>query len=157
MYVQLRDCDGDIFLLAAEILCRYLVKTKLTEAFMSTVRIKSSRVPKSKKKVTFKVEIKGELNITTFIAWQRVDQRLFLYVGNMLHSGEPDLLVGENSLLWDVPIVYTLPDLGTLGMVGHILVDAQTGDLKLNESTPVEEMKSNAKRLYQQAAPPAGT
>ncbi len=116
-----------------------------------TVRIKATRVPKSKKKVQFKVEVKGELNITAFVACQQVDQRLFLYVGNLLHSKDPDLLVGNKSLLWDVPIVYTLPDLGTLGQVGHILVDAETGDLKLKDSTPIEEMKTNAERLYQQA------
>jgi len=115
-----------------------------------TVRIKAAKIPKSKKKVQFKVEVKGELNITSFIACQRVDQRLFLYVGNLLQSGDPDLLVGERFLLWDVPVFYALPDVGILGAVGHVLVDAQTGDLKLNDSTPFEEMKINAKRLYQQ-------
>lgn len=120
-----------------------------------TVRIKAARVPKSKKKVQFKVEVKGELNITSFIACQRVDQRLFLQVGNLLQSGDPDLLVGEGFLMWDVPVFYALPDRGILGAVGHVLVDAQTGDLKLNDSTPFEEMKANAKRLYQQATPQA--
>jgi len=119
------------------------------------IRIKAARVPKSKKKVQFKVEVKGELNITSFIACQRVDQRLFLYVGNLLQSGEPDLLVGEDAVFWDVPVFYALPDRGILGHVGHVLVDAQTGDLKLNDSTPFEEMKANAKRLYQQATSPA--
>lgn len=122
-----------------------------------TVRIKAAKVPKSKKKVQFKVEVKGDLNITSFVACQRVDQRLFLQVGNLLQSGDPDLLVGENVLLWDVPVVYVLPDRGILGTVGHVLVDAQTGDLKLKDSTSFEEMKANAKRLYQQAAPQAAT
>jgi hypothetical protein len=31
------------------------------------------------------------------------------------------------------------------------LVDAENGDLKLKDSTPIEEMKANAERLYQQA------
>jgi hypothetical protein len=47
---------------------------------------------------------------------------------------------------------YALPDRGILGRVGHVLVDALTGDLKLKDSTPFEEMKQNAKRLYQQIA-----
>lgn len=120
-----------------------------------TVRIKAARVPKSKKKVQFKVEVKGELNITSFIACQRVDQRLFLHVGNLLQSGEPDLLVNKDALFWDVPVDYALPDRGILGRVGHVLVDAQTGDMKLKDSTPFEEMKANAQRLYQQTAPQA--
>ena len=123
---------------------------------MATVRIKAAKVPKSKKKVQFKVEVKGELNITEFVACQRVDQYLFTYVGNLLHTGEPDLLVGEGVLLWDVPIIYSLPDHGNLGTVGHILVDAQNGDLKLNDSTPMEEIDAHVTRLYQQATSPAG-
>jgi hypothetical protein len=118
---------------------------------MATVRIKSARVPKSKKKVTFKVEIKGELNITEFVARQQVNQYLFTHIGNLLQAGEPDLLVGDDLLQWDVPIVYSLPDLGELGTVGHILVDAQNGDLKLKESTSKEDLRANGKRLYQQA------
>lgn len=124
---------------------------------MSTVRIKAGSVPKSKQKVTFKVEIKGELNITAFVAQQRVTHHLVMYVGNLLGAGEPDLLVGEGLLLWDVPVIYSLPDHGTLGQVGHILVDAQNGDLKLDDSTPATEMKENASRLYRKATSQAGT
>jgi hypothetical protein len=125
------------------------------EVFMATVRIKSSRVPKSKKKVTFKVEIKGELNITAFVAQQRVNHYLVMYVGNLLLAGEPDLLVGEGGIQWDVPIIYSLPGHGNLGTVGHILVDAQNGDLKLDASTSVEEIDAHVTRFYQQATSPA--
>jgi uncharacterized protein YvpB len=62
-----------------------------------------------------------------------------MYVGNLLHAGEPDLLVGESLAQWDVPIVYSLPSHGKLGTVGHFLVDAQNGDIKIKESTPIEE------------------
>jgi len=119
---------------------------------MATVRIKSNRVSKSKKKVQFKVEVKGELNITEFIACQQVNQYLFTHIGNMLHAGDPDLLVGDGFLQWDVPVVYSLPDLGELGTVGHILVDAQNGDLKLEDSTSKEDLRANGKRLYQKTA-----
>jgi len=116
------------------------------------VRIKAASVPKSKKKVQFKVEVKGELNFTAFVARQRVNHYLVMYVGNLLRAGEPDLLVSEETLQWDVPVLYSLPDYGALGQVGHLLVDVQNGDLKLNDSTPVKEMKDNASRLYQKAA-----
>lgn len=116
------------------------------------VRIKAARVPKSKKNVQFKVEVKGEFNFTAFVARQRVNHYLVMYVGNLLHAGEPDLLVSEETLQWDVPVLYSLPDYGALGQVGHIVVDVQNGDLKLNDSTPVKEMKDNASRHYQKAA-----
>jgi hypothetical protein len=77
---------------------------------MARVRIKSSRIPKSEKKVTVEVKIKGDLNITAFVACQRVDNYLFTYVGNLLHAGDPDLLVNDGSALWDVPIIYAFPD-----------------------------------------------
>ena len=123
---------------------------------MATVRVKSGKVPTSKKKITFEVKIKGELNITAFVAQQRVNHYLVMYVGNLLHAGEPDLLVNEERVQWDVPIIYSLPDHGNLGKVGHILVDAQNGDLKLDDSTSVEEIDAHVTRLYQQATPPAG-
>jgi hypothetical protein len=111
--------------------------------------------PSLKRRCNSKWKLKGELNITSFIACQRVDQRLFLHVGNLLQSGEPDLLVSKDALFWDVPVDYAFPDCGILGRVGHVLVDAQTGDMKLKDSTPFEEMKANAQRLDQQAAPQA--
>lgn len=118
---------------------------------MATVRVKSGKAPASKKKVTFEVKIKGELNITAFVARQRVNRYLLMYVGNLLHAGNPDLLVNEGLAQWDVPIVYSIPGRGNLGTVGHFLVDAQNGDLKLKNSTSKEELRENAKRLHQQA------
>jgi len=120
---------------------------------MATVRVKSGKVPKSKKKVIFELKIKGELNITAFSARQQVNYYLIVHVGNLLHAGNPDLVVGdEGSTRWNVPVIYSLPGRGTLGTVGHICVDAQNGDLKFKASTSKEELRANAKRLYQQAA-----
>jgi hypothetical protein len=131
-------------------------EAKTFGGIMATVRIKSDKVPKSKKTVTFKVEIKGELNITAFVARQRVNHYLVMYVGNLLQAGEPDLLVDEEKADWDVPIIYSLPGHGNLGKVGNIIVDAQNGDLKLDESTSVEEIDVYVNRLYQQATSSAG-
>jgi hypothetical protein len=118
---------------------------------MATIRVKASRVPKAKKKVTFEVKIKGELNFTAFGARQQVNYYLIMHVGNLLHAGEPDLLVSDGLAQWDVPVICSMPGQGTLGTVGHILVDAQNGDLKLKDSTSKEELRANAKRLHQQA------
>jgi len=124
---------------------------------MATVRVKPNKVSKSKDKVTFELKIKGELNITAFIARQQVNYYLIVHVGNLLCAGDPDLVVDDDgSAQWNVPVIYSLPSRGTLGTVGHILVDAQNGDLKLKISTSKEELRANAKRLYQQATPQAG-
>ncbi|MDZ7363199.1 MAG: hypothetical protein ONB46_21145 [candidate division KSB1 bacterium] len=118
---------------------------------MAMVRVKANRVPKSKQKVTFEVKIKGELNITAFVARQRVNRYLLMHVGNLLRAGEPDLSVSKGLAQWDVPIIYSLPDRGNLGTVGHFLVDAQNGDIKLKNSTPIQEIEARVTRLYQQA------
>jgi len=123
---------------------------------MATVRVKSGKSPKSNKKVSFELKIKGELNITAFSARQQVNYYLIVHVGNLLHAGEPNLLVGDNGLAqWDVPVIYSLPRRGTLGTIGHLCVDAQNGDIKFNASTSKEELQANAKRLYQQTSPQA--
>lgn len=124
---------------------------------MATAHLKSSKLPKSKGTVQFKVEVKGEINFTAFVARQQVNRYLFLHVGNLLRAGEPDLLVGDEFLQWQVPIIYALPDHGDLGVVGHILLDAQNGDLKLAPSTSLEEIEARVSRLYQQATSQAGT
>ncbi len=119
----------------------------------TTVRVKSNKAPASKKKVTFELKIKGDLNVTALIARQQVNYYLIVHVGNLLHAGDPELVVGENgSAQWKVPVIYALPSRGSLGTVGHIVVDAQHGDLKLNVSTSKDELRVNAKRLYQQAS-----
>jgi len=123
---------------------------------MTRARIKSDKLPKSKGKVEFKIQVRGEVNFTGFGARQRVNRHLFLYVGNMLRAGEPDLLVSDGALEWEVPIIYSLPDHGDLGVVGHFFVDAQNGDLKLKESTPIEEIEAHVSRLHQKATSQAG-
>lgn len=123
---------------------------------MATAHLKSTKLPKTKGKVQFKVEVKGEINFTAFVARQQVNYYLQMNVGNLLYAGEPDFIVGDGELQWEVPVVYALPDLGKLGVVGRMLVDAQSGDLKLDNSTATEEMQANAKRLYQEAASSAG-
>lgn len=117
---------------------------------MATAHLKSHKLPQSKGKVQFKIEVKGEINFTAFVARQQVNYYLQMNVGNLLFAGEPEVIVGEGLLQWDVPVVYALPDLGKLGVVGRFLVDAQSGDLKINESTSTEEMQAHAKRLYRQ-------
>jgi hypothetical protein len=148
---------GDFSACRLKILSLSLVDKSHGDIMSTTVRVKPSKVPASKKKVTFEVKIKGELNITAFVARQRVNYYLVMYVGNLLHAGEPDLLVSEGEVQWDVPILYSLPGHGNLGTVGHILVDAQNGDLKLDDSTSVEEIDAHVTRLYQQASPSTRT
>jgi len=118
---------------------------------MSTVELEKIKIPKTKG-IQFKFELSGEFNVTSFVARQKVNRYLLLNTGNLIHAMEPDLVIGDD-LRWRVPVGYSLPDKGPLGPVGNIMVDANTGNLLLENSTSIAEIEANAERLYQQAAP----
>ena len=101
--------------------------------------------------LNFKVEMSCQFNITAFIAAQKVNRFLLMEVGNMLGAGNPELVISEE-LLWRVPVLYALPSTGTLGTVGEIFVNAQTGAIVLEKSTPKEILEQNAKDIFKRHA-----
>jgi len=66
-------CRLEILLLSFEV--------KFTEALWLQFELKPQKYPGQKKKVQFKVEVKGELNFTAFVARQRVNHYLVMSVG----------------------------------------------------------------------------
>ena len=97
--------------------------------------------------VSFKFEISAKANITSFVAKQSIEDFLLNSVGNLLCAGEPEFFVGEGGIFWKIPVHYTIPSKGTLGTVGSLLVDVQTGEI-VRTIKDLEEIKSNAKMLY---------
>ena len=100
------------------------------------------------RKVQIKLEVAAECNITPFVARQKVNRFLLLSVGNLLMADEPSLDISPNTLSWRVPVVYALPERGILGKVGELCVDADNGQIILEESTLLEVLTANAERLY---------
>ena len=117
---------------------------------VSKVELEKIKIPKTKN-IQFKFELQGEFNITSFVARQKVNRYLLLNTGNLIHAMEPDLVIGDE-LQWKVPVGYSLPGKGLSGRVGEIMVDANTGNLLLEKSTPISEIETNAECLYQQAS-----
>jgi hypothetical protein len=117
---------------------------------VSKVELEKIKIPKMKS-MQFKFELHGEFNITSFVARQKVNRYLLLNTGNLIHAMEPDLVIGD-ILYWKVPVAYSLPDKGLLGHVGDIMIDANTGNLLLENSTPISEIEANAECLYQQTS-----
>jgi len=113
---------------------------------MSQIELQKMKLPKIKN-LQFKFELQGEFNITSFIARQKVNRYLLMNSGNLIHSMEPDLIIGD-CLQWKVPLGYSMPGKGFLGKVGDIFVDAITGNLKLDISTSIKEIETNAESLY---------
>ena len=99
--------------------------------------------------VDLKIEIAAQVNITAFVAQQKVTQFVISEISNQLCGEKPDLNVGER-LCWSVPVVLTSPAKGTIGSVGEILVDADTGEL-LADADVVERIDANAEWLAQRS------
>jgi hypothetical protein len=57
------------------------------------------------------------------------------------------LVVDEEKVVWRVPIVLSLPELGDLGTVGSIDVDARSGRL-LSEAADRQRIIEHAHRLF---------
>lgn len=67
-----------------------------------------------------------EIKVTAEQARRQVKQWLFKEVAMTLTSQAPTLLIGSR-IVWRVPVVFTSPQIGTVGAVGEIDVDVATG------------------------------
>lgn len=117
---------------------------------MSQVEFEKIKIPRTKN-IQFKFELKGEFNITSFVARQRVNRYLLMNTGNLIHSLEPDLVISDH-LYWKVPLGFSTPEKGFLGEVGQIFVEAVNGNLMIDRSTSLNEIEANAESLYQKAS-----
>jgi len=66
------------------------------------------------------------IHVTAAEARQRVSRLVISEVGNLLYGGEPTLTVGARTC-WHVPVLLAYPDRGTVGQVGVLDVDIETG------------------------------
>jgi len=86
------------------------------------------------------------VNITPFTARQKVNGYVSEHISHMMGSDEPALLYSRGHLVWRVPVIFTSPFKGTLGIVGYLDVDARTGRL-LVPAHFIEEVETNARTL----------
>jgi hypothetical protein len=87
------------------------------------------------------------LNITAADARRRVNRQVVMELGTGLIGRDPDLVIEGERFLWRVPIVLSLPGLGDVGQVGHVDVDARTGEFLTDEATR-DRIVQHARRLY---------
>jgi hypothetical protein len=99
--------------------------------------------------VAIRIDVTAPVNITPFVARQKVTGFVIREISSQLRGHSPDLNVGER-LCWSVPVVLTSPARGLVGRVGEILVDATTGEL-LTDGETVERIAEHAERLAQRS------
>jgi hypothetical protein len=91
------------------------------------------------------------INITAFTARQKVSGYVGSHVSHLLIGLEPSLIFSQKRLVWRVPIVLTTPQQGRLGEVGHLDVDARTGQLLISPDF-TEQIKQHAQALTESPA-----
>ena len=93
------------------------------------------------------------VQITAEEARRLVNREVVPELGTGLGAKNPDLLLRGEQVVWRVPIVLSLAQLGDLGEVGIIEVDAQTGTI-LDNGRNRERIVQHAQRLYAGATLP---
>jgi hypothetical protein len=112
------------------------------------VTLKKDRIPRLRNmKVHFQFE--GEINISPYIAQQKVNQVLIMNLPNLIMADEPDFELTQDGGFWRVPVVLTNPEKGIIGKVGEVIVDACTGMIEKQRSTTLEEIERNAESIAQ--------
>lgn len=119
-----------------------------------SVTVSQVHIPRGSQ-VSLRIEITAQMNTTAYVARQRANRFLAVNAGNMLAAGEPELVVGER-LLWRVPVLFGTPEKGQVGKVGELLVDVESGDVIIDDSTQIEAMLHNAEILYSGSSLSAG-
>jgi len=116
--------------------------------------------PLLESKVVLKIEVTTQVNVSAFVAQQKVTKLLMERIGNLLYGGEPDLVVStslaspQQRLCWRVPVVLAYPSSGPVGDVGAIDVDVQNGEV-LVTSASLTEIAVRAEDLARRTTPDA--
>ena len=106
--------------------------------------------------VRVRLEVTSLINITIFVARQRANRFLLIEVGDQMGALQPELVIGD-AMQWRVAVQYAPSRLGPLGVVGHLLVDAQTGEVSVADGRTIDDLELSAEALYERATLPART
>ncbi|MCB0091073.1 MAG: hypothetical protein KDE54_24440 [Caldilineaceae bacterium] len=79
--------------------------------------------------VELRVRRAFDLNVSAAEAQRQVDRWLIETVSYMMGAGAPILLVTDAQVAWQAPVIFTLPPIGSAGVIGHALVDVETAAL----------------------------
>ena len=92
-----------------------------------------------------------ELNISAEEARQQVSRWLRDEVSLLISADPPTLVVGER-VVWRVPAVFRVPDLGRVGQVGSIDVDVSSGTIRVTPELG-RELEQKADELAERLPP----
>jgi hypothetical protein len=107
------------------------------EAFMEVMLDEALVAKLQAAQIDINVHVTASINITPFVARQKVNVLLLDKIGTGLFSEAPGLVATQDRLRWRVPVALGalgLPGRGHLGQVGVIDVDVQTGEVLVDDN-----------------------
>ena len=100
------------------------------------------------------ISVVATVNVDARTARRHVTAWLASEVGNMLIGGTPQLVISKQTV-WRVPAILTSSNVGTVGQVGTIDVDAESGETIISEELR-EQILDNVRHLASPAPTPVG-
>jgi len=111
--------------------------------------VESLRLP-AKTQVKVALEVTTEVNVSQYMAKVLAQDFLLMKVGNLLRADEPVFVVSDPPC-WNVPVILTNPQVGRVGQVGAVRVDADTGEI-LAGRRDIETLQGQANELARSAS-----
>lgn len=102
--------------------------------------------------LNIQVSISTTVNIDPKTARRQVTAWLVSEVGNMLIGGTPHLVISHKTV-WRVPAMLTSSEVGLVGEVGTVDLDAESGELLASDQLK-EQILDNVKRLTRPTSAP---
>jgi hypothetical protein len=91
-----------------------------------------------------------QVQVSAFVARQKVNVLMLERVSNLLLAGEPRLeRTSAGDWVWHVPVDLTFPTHGRVGCVGEVDVDARYGEVRYDDVL-LAHITSEAQRLAHQ-------
>ena len=85
-------------------------------------------------------------------ARKKVNSWLLNEVSYLFGALPPTLVIGEEKIVWRVPAVYSLPQIGQVGTIGSVDVDVQSGAMNISP-TLITELQNQASELARHLPP----
>jgi len=95
--------------------------------------------------LNIQVSISTTVNLDPKTARRQVTAWLVSEVGNMLIGGPPQLVISHKTV-WRVPVMLTSSEVGPVGEVSAVEVDAESGELLVSDQLKAQIL-DNVKRL----------
>ena len=94
-------------------------------------------------RLSITIEIDADVRVSAMEAQREVTAWLLDNVGHLAMADQPRLIIGHRTI-WRVPVLLSSPTHSPIGPIGHIEVDAHTGQV-LEETNTAEKLIHNGR------------